>query len=212
MDEGSQSLQGATVQLARLSTNGDGPSIAANADGSFHWENIARELYGLNFGRLPKGSYVKAARWSGQDVLANGIDLTHGSASGNLEITVSSKGAAVEGRVALPETVPATRAQNNGPVEDTLLGVHMVALVPDPPRPFTPYLYRRLQTDSMGHFQTQGVPPGTYRIYAVEEGEAALTLEFMAAAATNGVQFTLTAGQHQQLDVPLIKLDGSDVK
>ncbi len=188
MDEGSQILQGATVQLARLSTNGDGPSIAASTDGSFHMENIALELYGLNFGRLPKGSYVRAVRWGGQDVLTNGLDLTHGPSSGNLEITVSSKGAAVEGRVALPDTAPTAPAQNNAPVEDTLLGVHMVALVPDPPRPLTPYLYRRLQTDSMGHFQTQGVPPGTYRIYAVEEGEGVLTLEFMAAAASSGGQ------------------------
>jgi len=44
MDEGHERLQGATVQLARLSTNGDGPSISANNDGSFHMENIAPEL------------------------------------------------------------------------------------------------------------------------------------------------------------------------
>ena len=213
MDEGNESLQGAAIQLMRLSTNGDGPGISANSDGSFHMENVAPELYGLNFGRLPKGSYVKAARWGGQDVLTNGVDLTHGPASGNLEITVSNQGAAVEGRVALPEsTAPVTPTQNNAPAEDTLLGVHMVALVPDPPRPLTPYLYRRLQTDSMGRFQTQGVPPGTYRMYAVEEGEGVLTLDFMAAAASSGVKITLTEGQHQQLDVPLIKLDGSDVK
>ena len=210
--EGNQTLQGATMQLARLSTNGDGPSISANADGSFHMENVALELYGLNFGRLPKGSYVRAARWGGQDVLTNGVDLTHGPISGNLEITVNSKGATVEGRLALPGTALTTPAQTNAPAEDTLLGVHMVALVPDPPRPLTPYLYRRLQTDSMGHFQAQGVPPGTYRIYAVEEGEGVLTMDFMAAAASNGVTLTLTEGQHQQLDVPLIKLDGSNVK
>lgn len=209
MDEGNQILQGATVQLARLSTNGDGPGISASTDGSFHMENIALELYGLNFGRLPKGSYVRAARWGGQDVLANGLDLTHGLSGGNLEITVSSKGAAVEGRVALPYTAP---TQTNAPAEDTLLGVHMVALVPDPPRPLTPYLYRRLQTDSRGRFQTQGVPPGTYRIYAVEEGEGVLTLDFMAAAASSGAKLMLTEGQREQLDVPLIKLDGSDVK
>jgi len=212
MDEGSENLQGAAIQLVRRWTNGDGPGTSANNDGSFHMENVAPDLYGLNFGRLPKGSYVKAARWGGEDVLTNGVDLTHGPASGNLEITVGNNGAAVEGRVALPETSPIAPTQNSVPPQDALLGIHMVALVPDPPRPLTPYLYRRLQTDSMGRFQTQGVPPGAYRIYAAEEGEGALTLEFMAAAASRGVKITLTEGQHQQLDVPLIKLDGSDLK
>ena len=213
MDEGHERLQGATVQLARLSTNGDGPSISANNDGSFHMENIAPELYGLNFGRLPKGSYVRAARWGGQDVLTNGLDLTHGPASGNLDIAVSNKGAVVEGRVALSESAaPASPGQNTSPVQDTLLGIYMVALLPDPPRPLMPYLYRRLQTDSIGRFQTQGVPPGTYRMYAVEEGEGVLTLEFMDAAASRGVKVTLSESQHEQIEVPLIKLDGSDAK
>jgi len=75
-----------------------------------------------------------------------------------------------------------------------------------------PYLYRRLQTDSMGRFQTQGVPPGTYRMYAVEEGEGVLTREFMDAAASRGVKVTLSESQHEQIEVPLIKLDGSDAK
>ena len=187
MEDGSPPPR-AEIQLT-LGTNGDGVSTSADQAGRFQFKDLGPEFYGLNFARLPQGSSVKSATWSGQDVLTNGLDLhIGGAANGTLDIIIGTKSASVEGVVKLPSGRS---------------GTFMVVVAPDPPRPQTPYRYRRTLADSTGHFVVGGLPPGQYRIFATEEDESVLDLDFMSVAAP--AKLELHEGQREAAEAPLLE-------
>ena len=47
-----------------------------------------------------------------------------------------------------------------------------VALVPDPPRPDVPDLYKVLRSNAQGQFTILGVAPGHYQLFAIEGSDA----------------------------------------
>ena len=71
-----------------------------------------------------------------------------------LEITVSSRGARVQGNIANKDGLPAA-------------GVWVVA-VPDEPRRTTLRLFKSQTTDQYGNFDLHGLAPGEYKLFAWE--------------------------------------------
>lgn len=103
---------------------------------------------GLN---LPDDYYLKSVAIGGHemppdDVLVSGI-------RGDMELTFSAAGAQIDGVLYDSKGDP-TRGS--------------VLLAPDVPQPGPPDLYRRTSADSKGKFTFRGVPPGSYRLLAME--------------------------------------------
>jgi ferric-dicitrate binding protein FerR (iron transport regulator) len=123
-------------------------SIARNAISSaaarpFRLNYLAPGSYRLTFDTAPD-HYVAIARYGGQDVLANPLELD-GVDRGVLEVVVDGPGGSVEGMVrdAKGETVSNARV--------VLRGDSRTAI-----------------TDQDGHFRFPGLAPGEYRVYAFE--------------------------------------------
>jgi hypothetical protein len=109
---------------------------------------------------LPQGTYLKSARFGGQDVTHAPIDTTSGT-GGTLDITLSSKAASLTGSV-----------QNDK--GEALTGV-MVTLWPKTPDASPTGGARQAFTDQNGGFQFQGLAPNEYYVAAWEELEPGLS-------------------------------------
>ena len=116
-------------------------------DGTFQFNAVGTSKYALNVISLPQGTYLKSARFAGQDVTNALIDTTSG-AGGTLDIVLSSKPASVTGSV-----------QNEK--GEALAGV-MVTLWPKIPDASPTGGARLSFTDQSGGFQFKGLAPGDY--------------------------------------------------
>jgi len=107
---------------------------------------------------LSKDCYIKEVKY-GDSTLPD-TELRVGKASsGNLEITVSSRGARVEGAVLTEDSLPAA-------------GVWVVAVPEESKRRFE-RLFKSDRTDQNGAFGLHGLAPGKYKLFSwadIEEG------------------------------------------
>jgi hypothetical protein len=130
------------------------------ADGTFTIPEVGRGEYDVYIERLPAGSHIRSVRWGGGDVLATGLRLGFlitRDGIPRLDITTSSAGAMVEGRVTDRAGEPAGGIQ--------------VVLVPDDNFRRRADRYILGYTDVAGSFQLDGAPPGRYTAYAFEQLE-----------------------------------------
>ena len=120
-------------------------------DGSFTINGVLPSEYTLSIIGLPSEYYVKRVQVGMQETSGRKLDLSH--TSGALDIVISSAGGTITGAILDDQQQPAP-------------GVS-VALIPDPPRPDTPDLYKVLRTNAQGQFSILGVAPGHYQLFAV---------------------------------------------
>jgi hypothetical protein len=123
-------------------------------DGTFLLKNVGEGIYYATVKGQSKDCYVKEVQYAGSSTLNEGFTVAAGS-PGSLEITISSRGARLQGRVANQDGLPAT-------------GVWVV-LVPDGTRSPQYWLYRSQITDQYGHFDFHGIAPGDYRVYSWDD-------------------------------------------
>jgi hypothetical protein len=100
---------------------------------------------------LPQDYYLKSVtisqhEMSPDNVVVNGL-------RGDLEFILSTAGGHIEGAL--------TNSRNESTRGSILL-------IPDVPDPGPPDLFRRTSADATGNFMFRGVPPGSYRMLAVE--------------------------------------------
>ena len=136
----------------------DLPSESPKADGTFVFSNVGDGDYRLRLSELPEDYYVKTARLAGEDILANGLTVSHQQPSGTLDLVVSPGGGHIEGLV-FREQQPFAGAT--------------VVLVPDPSHRNQTELYKNTTTDQDGRFVLRGVTPGEYRLFAWDKVEGA---------------------------------------
>jgi len=119
-------------------------------DNQFVIKDLPEGSYRVVVSGVSKDCYLKEIQFSGKDVpddlLAVGKDGV-----GQLEVTVSSRGARIQGDVADADGLPAT-------------GVWVVA-VPETSRRSNRRLYKSETTDQYGHFDLRGLAPGEYTLY-----------------------------------------------
>ena len=143
--------------LIEFAGNGMTPRVRASANfPEFKFEAQLRpdRHYYARALNLPDDYYLKSVAIAGHemspdDVLVSGI-------RGDLEITVSAAGAEIDGVLYDSKGDP-TRGS--------------VLLVPDVADPGPPELFRRKSAGSDGKFNFRGVPPGSYRLLAMESLE-----------------------------------------
>jgi hypothetical protein len=167
-------------------------SYPPDADGAFRIQTVKPLNYLLDIVFLPDGTYVKAARYAGQDVTRKAIDLTQG-VSGNLEVVLSTKAADLSGAVINDKGEPMVAVS--------------VSLWPKTANPGSPDGGAKTTiTDQNGRFRFPSLAPDNYYVAAWEEIEPGLATysEFLARFNGEASSITLAEGAHASQNPKLI--------
>jgi len=177
------------------------PQVSAssqiNEAGEIRLEGVAPGKYQITMNGMPTGSYLKSAKFGGEDALRKGIDLSSGG-GGVLDIVISNKAADVTGTVR-DDKVKA-------------LGGLMVTLWSKEAEPGnTTNGVRTVYSDQNGGFQFRGLPPGEYFAAAWEDADAQLVMnrDFLAALSSEAAPVKLAEGARETIDAKLIPADKS---
>ena len=170
------------------------PNAQVKDDGTFRFNAVGTSKYLLAAVLLPQGTYLKSARYGGQDVTHAPIDTTSGS-GGTLELVLSSKAADVAGSV-----------QNDK--GEALAGV-IVTMWPKTPDGTPTGGTRQASTDQNGGYKFQGLAPGDYYVAAWEELEPGLatSADFLANFSGNAAAIKLSEGGHESRDIKPVPSD-----
>jgi len=163
-------------------------------DGTFQFNAVGTGKYMLNVISLPQGTYLKSARFAGQDVTNALIDTTSGT-GGTLELLLSSKAASVSGSV-------------HNEKGDPLAGV-MVTLWPKMPNASLTGGARPAFTDQNGGFQFKGLAPGDYDVAAWEDLDPGLaqSADFLSRFTNDASAVTLAEGATASKDLKPVPPD-----
>jgi protocatechuate 3,4-dioxygenase beta subunit len=129
-------------------------SVRIDETGIFVANTVQAARYSIRL--MPGSVYIKSMRMGSQNMEGDIVDLRNGAAGGELSILVSSKVASVSGIV--------TDERGNLP------GARVV-LTPAGPEDSMVHRYYGM-SDESGKYQINDVPPGSYHLVAVAEGDA----------------------------------------
>ena len=156
---GNQDLSRVRVMLrpdSAAQMAGGAPAAQVQADGTFTLQQVGRDDYRLSIGGMPRNAYVKMARYSGTDVMNEGLRLDR-QPTGLLDILISTNTGIVDGVVQNDKQEPSVNVT--------------VVLIPDAERRSRFDLYRTTSTDATGHFHIEGIAPGDYHFFSWENVE-----------------------------------------
>ena len=139
-----------------------------------------------------KDCYIKSIRYGSSEAPEGGFTVLRG-AQASLEITISSRGARVQGAVTDKGNLPVT-------------GVWVV-LIPDEARRDQTRLYRKVATDQYGHYLLRGIAPGDYKIFCWDEVEdgAWEDPDFLKAFEERGHKVSVEDADAKTVDVVAIR-------
>ncbi len=164
--------------------------VASN--GSFTFKDMGDGTYRPSVDGQSKDCYIKDVEYAGASAINEGFTVVRGS-DATLKITISSRGARLQGSVVDADGLPA-------------VGVY-VALVPDAPSRGVHRLYKDAQTDQEGRFDLRGIAPGDYTVFSwdeVEEG-AWEDPEFLKPFEIKGQKITVQDGDAKTMSLLSIK-------
>ena len=174
--------------------------MRVNRDNTFVLREVGEGTYRAIVNGQSKDCYIKDVRYGEASGLKDGFTVAKGEGS-NLEITVSSHGARVEGTVMDANGLP-------------LPGV-AVALVPEALRRDQFRLYKSQNTDQYGHFDLRGITPGEYKVFSWEEAEqdAWQDAEFLKPFESKGERVILNDDDKKDVKITVISaIKGEEVK
>lgn len=167
-----------------------------SATGSFALNDVFDGSYRLAIAGQCKDCYLKEVRYGAADGLADGFEVGRG-ANVSLEVTVSSRGARIEGSVTDKDHRPVTN-------------VWVVLLPLGKPRG-QDGLSQKVATDQYGHFLLRGIPPGEYQLFCWDEVEdgAWEDPDFLKAFENQGQKVSLKEADSQTVAIVVIETKGS---
>lgn len=167
-----------------------------SATGAFALNDVFDGRYRLAIAGLGKDCYLKEVRYGAVDGLADGFNVSRGT-NASLEVTISSRGARIEGSVTDKDHHPVT-------------GVWVVLLLAGEPGG-QDSLSQKVATDQYGHFLVRGIPPGEYQLFCWDEVEdgAWEDPDFLKAFEHQGRKVSLKQADSQTVDVVVIETQGS---
>jgi Carboxypeptidase regulatory-like domain len=197
--EGQPSLDGDFLMVfLRGADRGYGFSQPArvSATGSFALNDVFDGRYRLAIAGQSKDCYLKEVRYGATDGLADGFNVSRGT-NASLEVTISSRGARIEGSVTDKDNHPVT-------------GVWAVLLPVGEPRG-QDRLSQKVATDQYGHFLLRGIPPGRYKVFCWDEVEdgAWEDPDFLKAFENQGQEVSLKEAAFKTVDIVVIETKSS---
>jgi hypothetical protein len=165
--------------------------------GSFALKDVFDGAYRVRVIGQSQDCYVKSIRYGSSDALESGFTVFRGTPS-SLELTISSRGARVQGAVTDKDNLPVT-------------GVWVV-LVPGVAHRDQSGLYQRAATDRFGHYLLRGIVPGDYKIFSWDEVEdgAWEDPDFLRAFEDRGQKISVEEGDTKTLDIVTIRTKASE--
>lgn len=193
--DGKPSLEGDELSVSLYSPEQImefGGAARVSPSGAFTLKDISESTYQLFVNGMSKDCYVKAIRYGTADALYDGIAAQRGT-DASLEVTLSSRGARVQGTATDADGLP-------------LAGVWAV-LVPEEAHRGQMQMYKETTTDQYGHFELRGIPPGDYKLFSWEEVEngAWQDPEFLKPFESKGEEIKLQEGDQKSADLTTIK-------
>lgn len=131
-------------------------SVLVAADGTFLLKEMAEGTYQVTTFGQTQDCYLKSVRFAGMEVSDDEFNVIRGTQA-TLEVTISSRGARVQGTVSDSDGLPASRV--------------WVVLVPDGAHRNEYRRFRQTITDQAGRFDIHGIAPGDYKLYSWEQVE-----------------------------------------
>jgi Carboxypeptidase regulatory-like domain len=171
--------------------NPAGLHARVDSDGSFTLNDAPDLPLRVSVYGQSQDSYLKAVTYGGVDSLEDGFTARAGVAA-TLEVTLSSRGAHVQGSVINAEGLPA-------------VGV-CVVLVPDGKHRTRLSLYKEAQTDQRGQFLLRGISPGDYTLFSWNEVEVGAweDPDFLKAFEDRGEKVTVQEGEAKSINLTAI--------
>jgi hypothetical protein len=160
----------------------------------FTLKEVPQGTFRINVNGISKDCYIKEVQF-GENVLPDHLLHAKRGVSGELRITISSKGARLQGIVANDESLP-------------VAGVWVVA-VPEESKRSLRYLYKAVTTDQYGRYDLRGLEPGKYKIFAwdgVARGEWE-DPEFLKTNGAKAATVEVSDSDTKSTDLQLIQLE-----
>jgi uncharacterized GH25 family protein len=180
-----------TLDFSKIILNFLGAPVKIGSDGSFHANAFGgKALYILQ--DLPEGWYVKEATVGGQHLVGRQFDLKPGTTE--VSFTLSPQGASVE--AILPAGV-------------SMLDAVLVLLLPENGPAPNPESMIHAEPDQSGKLVARGVPPGSYRVFALDATNLAFAFDpktLMEKIRKTALLVTVAEGEHKSIVVPLTKI------
>jgi Carboxypeptidase regulatory-like domain len=165
----------------------------------FTLKEVPQGSFRINVNGISKDCYIKEVQF-GENVLPDRVLHAKRGVSGELRITISSKGARLQGIATNDESLP-------------IAGVWVVA-VPEESKRSLRYLYKAVTTDQYGRYDLRGLVPGKYEIFAwdgVASGEWE-DPEFLKTNEAKAVTVEVSDSDKKSTDLQLIQLESKTSK
>jgi hypothetical protein len=178
---------------------GIGGSQARMEDGwQFTLKGVPDGTFRVHVNGLSEDCYIKEVRF-GETVLPD-IELRVRGAAANLEITVSSQGAHVQGQVLNQDDLPVAGA--------------WVAVVPEEEKRKFLRLHKSGLTDQYGHFEIRGLAPGKYKVFSWEgiEKQAWEDPDFLKEYEDKGKDIEVVDSDQKSLELKSLSTQDSQTK
>jgi hypothetical protein len=153
-------------------------TVAVSENGTFQLVRLRPDRYFLRLEGLTGNCYLRSIAVGTSDLQSADVQLADGSPP--LVFALSSHGGMIEGSVVDNQHHPVKSAT--------------VVLVPEPPFRSRSDLYKRESIDASGKFRLQGIPPGKYKLFALDGMEPewyldpAIMAPFESLGQTVGIQ------------------------
>jgi hypothetical protein len=184
--------------IAAISTENEpfpGTRAEVDENNQFMLKDVHDGEFRLDAWGISKDCYIKEVRYSESIVPDVTIRVAKG-AVGPLEITLSSRGAHVQGTVLNEDTLPA-------------VGAWAVA-IPDKKTRHASY---SANTDQYGHFEVRGLPPGKYKLFSwtgLQQG-AWEDPEFLKEQEAKATVIEVNEGDTKTVELKLIPVKEAEV-
>jgi hypothetical protein len=196
--DGKPSLEGerATIYLAPEESGDIARGGEAHVDENSHFtlKEVPQGTFRVSVDGISRDCYIKEVQF-GEIVLPDHLLHAKRGITARLDITISTKGARLQGVVVNDESLP-------------VAGVWVVA-VPEESKRSLRYFYKSVTTDQYGRYDLRGLVPGEYRIFAwdgVALGEWE-DPEFLKTNGAKGVTVEMRDGDKKSADLQLIQLN-----
>jgi hypothetical protein len=174
-----------------------GAQARVASNGAFSLRDVPESLYRLSSTGQSQDCYLKSIRYTGMEISDDEFNVIRGTQA-TLEVTISSRGAHVQGLVKDADGLPTP-------------GVWVV-LVPDEARRNEFHLFKQRTTDQYGRFDFRGIAPGDYKLFSWEQVEQNEweDPDFLKAFEPKGESISLHEGDGKSIDLVAIRSAGHE--